>query len=173
MLNFYRHCFKKLPPTKTCAYSRHASEVLKPLYYIATTALSQKEFQKIWSENPEYKQAFEDSKLLVKNAVTLNHPDPQAPLALSTDSSQYAVGAVLEQFVNGSWRPLSFFSKSLKPSQQAYSTFKRELLAVFLAVRHFLPEFWGRHLIIYSDHKSLLGSFKNHNLQVHDQIASY
>ena len=74
MLNFYRHCFKKLPPTKTCVYPRHASEVLKPLYYIATTPLkSQKEFQKLWSENPQYKQAFEDSKLLVKNAVTLNH----------------------------------------------------------------------------------------------------
>ena len=82
------------------------------------------------------------------------------------------MGGVLEQWVNGKWVPLGFFSKGLKSSQQAYSTFKRELLAVHLSIKHFLPEFWGRHIIIYSDHKSLLGSFKNHTtLQSKDQIA--
>ena len=35
--------------------------------------------------------------------------DVEAPLAVTSDASDTAMGAVLEQFNNGSWEPLAFF----------------------------------------------------------------
>ena len=65
-----------------------------------------------------------------------------------------------------------FWSKHLTDAQQKYSTYKRELLAIRLAVRHFLPMFYGRKLIIWTDHQSLCGSFKSQNQQMHSPIEN-
>ena len=39
------------------------------------------------------------------NAALLAHPTPTAPVALTTDASDYTVGAVCEQSVGGAWQP--------------------------------------------------------------------
>jgi hypothetical protein len=44
--------------------------------------------------------------------------------------------AVLQQHVKSAWQPLAFF-KNLNPAQQKYSTYDRELLAIYEAVKHF------------------------------------
>ena len=49
-----------------------------------------------------------------------------------TDASDTAMGAVLQQYINNHWHPISYFSKALKPAETRYSTFDRELLAVYL-----------------------------------------
>ena len=59
----------------------------------------------------------------------LAHPQPHAATSIMTDASNLAVGAVLEQFINGQWKPTLFFSKKLSPAELKYSAFDRELLA--------------------------------------------
>ena len=108
---------------------------------------------------------------MLEKAITLNFPDPSAPLALTTDASKLALGATLDQFVDGAWRPLGMWSKALKPQQQNYTTFKRELMAIQLAMRYFNSEFNGRHLTIFSDHLPIIGSMKSNDLQCHDPQA--
>ena len=108
---------------------------------------------------------------MLTKAVTLTFPVPSAPLALSTDASQTCLGASLDQFVDGRWRPLGFWSKSLRPEQQRYSTYRRELLAMKWAVRHFIDDINGRSLVIYTDHRPLVGSWNNVDLQSHDSVA--
>lgn len=76
-------------------------------------------------------------------ATLLSHPKSGAPLYLVTDASDKAVGAVLQQCIDGIWRPISFFSKKLKPAETRYSTFDRELLAVFFSSKA-LQIFCGR-----------------------------
>ena len=114
---------------------------------------------------------FDNAKNLLMKATTLSHPDPQAPIALTTDASKNAIGGVLEQYVGGVWQPLGFWSKHLKQDKQAWSTFKRELYAVQQAMRNFITETEGRHLIIFTDHRPLLGAFKNPQSQTYDPIA--
>ena len=63
------------------------------------------------------------------------------------------------------------WSKSLKPQQQSYSTYKREMMAIQLGMRRFNPDFNGRHLIAFSDHKPIIHSFKSNDLQSHDPQA--
>ena len=63
------------------------------------------------------------------------------------------------------------WSKALKPQQQSYSTFKRELMAIQLAMRYFNADFNGRHLTVFSDHQPIIGSMKSNDLQCHDPQA--
>ena len=70
-------------------------------------------------------------------ATLLVHPDPSAPLSLSTDASDSHMGAALQQFHHGIWQPLSFFSAKFNPTQQRYSTFNRELQALYTSLLHF------------------------------------
>ena len=39
-------------------------------------------------------------------------------------------------------------------------------------MRNFLPEYDERHSVVYTDHKALIGAFKNPSSQSHDPIAS-
>ena len=54
-----------------------------------------------------------------------------------TDASDTAIGAVLEQQVNGQWQPLSLFSRQLNKTEIGYTTIDRELLGVHSAILHF------------------------------------
>ena len=90
------------------------------------------------------------------------------PLALTTDASDFAVGAVLEQRVAGIWQSFGFFSSRLRPSQlelchplaladHLRSATDRELLAAYRAVRHFHHLLKGRKFTLFTDHKPLVG----------------
>ncbi len=81
--------------------------------------------------------ALNTAKSLLASAVPLHHPHPSAKLSLATDASDTHVGAVLQQQTQGSRQPLAFFSKKLSATEMRYSTFDRELLAAFSAVKHF------------------------------------
>ncbi|KAJ8378300.1 hypothetical protein AAFF_G00244350 [Aldrovandia affinis] len=107
-----------------------------------------------WGE--EMTAAFDSAKQALAEATMLSHPVPDAPIALTTDASDYAVGAVLEQLVKGTWRPLAFFSKQLRPNEKKYSAFDRELLGLYLAIRHFRFSLEGRDFPAYVDHKPLV-----------------
>jgi cleavage and polyadenylation specificity factor subunit 1 len=103
-------------------------------------------------------QSFEDAKKALASAALLTYPSNCAPLVLTTDASDIAVGAVLEQTINNKPYPLAFFSKKLKNAEKKYSTFDRELLAIYLAIKHFRHFVEGRNFHIYTDHKPLTGA---------------
>ena len=150
-LNFYRASLPKTEPSEEHPQPRAPAEVLDPLYKLATAKITNSSFKKEWDSDKKFQSAFDTAKKLLVNAVMINHPVPSAPLALTTDASNYCLGAALDQWVDGAWRPLGFWSKMLRPSQQKYTTYLRELLAIKLSMRHFDPEINGRRLTIYTD----------------------
>ena len=111
---------------------------------------------------PERAQSFVAVKAALAEAALLAHPVPSAPIAITSDASDTAVGAVYEQLVDGVWQPLAFFSRQLRPPERKYSTFDRELLALYLAVRHFRNMLEGRPFTAFVDHKPLTGAMKKH-----------
>ncbi|KAF6210086.1 hypothetical protein GE061_015842 [Apolygus lucorum] len=104
---------------------------------------------------PDALHHFEKAKQLLESSVQLAHPHPSAQLILHTDASNFAVGAALHYQHNGTLFPLGFFSKALSPAQRNYSTFDKELLAIYLAIIHFRQTIEGRPLTISTDHKPL------------------
>jgi hypothetical protein len=107
----------------------------------------------VWSEDAA--AAFCAAKAALAAATSLVHPLPGAVISLATDASDTHIGGVLQQLSAGSWRPLAFFSRKLSPAESKYSTFDRELLAVFAAVRHFRFVLEGRPFRILTDHLPL------------------
>lgn len=62
-------------------------------------------------------------KTKLAEAAILTHPRVGAKLALTTDASDNAIGAVLEQKeTDNIWAPIAYFSKKLSSTQQNYST---------------------------------------------------
>ena len=109
-----------------------------------------------WDKNMQ--QSFDAIKLALSNAAMLAHPDSSLPLAITSDASDVAIGAVLEQRGPKGWEPLAFFSKKLSTSQQKWPPYDRELNAAHKAVRHFRHMVEGRPFTIYTDHQSLVPS---------------
>ena len=90
---------------------------------------------------------------MLGEAVELTHPNHNYPLCLFTDASDDSIGKSLQMLSPaGTFQPLGFYSAHLNPSQKKYSMFKKELLGAFKSLRHFLPEIYGKHCTIYTDH---------------------
>ena len=114
MVNYYHrfipHCAAKLTPLNnllTAANDGH-------------TRLSPKSnFDLKWNESAE--STFSVSKQILANATLLVHPEPSAPLNITCNASDFAVGGVLQQYIDNVWQPLSFFSKKLNPALTRYS----------------------------------------------------
>lgn len=111
----------------------------------------------VWT--PEMISAFKDLKKGLSDAAMLAFPAPGAELSLQTDASDVAVGAVLQQRIRGAWQPLSYFSRKLTATERNYSTYDRELLGIFKAVKHFRHAVEGREFHVLTDHKPLLQAF--------------
>ncbi|KAK3735900.1 hypothetical protein RRG08_041086 [Elysia crispata] len=132
----------------------HAAALLRPLY----SSLKKSKPHQIIDWTNDMCESFTSSKAALADATMLSHPKPGASISLTSDASDQAVGAVLEQYVDGFWQPLAFFSKQLRPPEQKYSTFDRELLALYLAIRHFKYFLEGRSFTMFTDHKPLVGA---------------
>lgn len=104
-------------------------------------------------------KSFEQCKVSLKNAATLAYPLSEARLSLMTDASDTCIGAVLQQWNGRSWTPLGFYSKKLSDTQAKYSTYDRELLAIYMSVQYFRNQIEGRALSIFTDHKPLTFAF--------------
>ena len=130
-----------------------AAAILQPLF----SAVSGKSKLVSWTSDME--AAFMTSKEVLANATMLVHPQSEAPTSLTVDASDIAVGAVLEQQIQGSWKPIAFFSRQLRAPEKKYSTFDRELLGLYLAIRHFRYFLEARPFVAYTDHKPLIYAF--------------
>ena len=140
MINYYR---RFLP---------NAAHHLTPLF----DALKGKPKKIDWSR--ECQNGFDAIKAALVKATLLHHPKPSAPLALTTDASNFAIGGVLEQRGRNGWEPLAFYSAKLQEHQRLWPPYDRELLAAFKATRHFRSMLEGRAFTLYTDHQSLIPS---------------
>lgn len=105
--------------------------------------------------------AFEKCKEDLINATLLAFPKKGAELSIWTDASDQSVGSVVHQLVDGVQQPLGFYSKKLTNAQQKYSTYDRELTAIFQGIKHFRYMVEGRLCHVMTDHKPLTFAYVN------------
>lgn len=116
---------------------------------------------------------FESAKQALKQAVTLSFPVPGAPLCISTDASGFGIAAVLEQYSEGAWKPLAYFSRKMSDTEKRDSTFNRELLSAFTAVKYFRHYIEGRSCSLVTDHAPLKGAFYKQGDALTDKQRRY
>ncbi|CAI2733638.1 unnamed protein product [Schistosoma spindalis] len=137
LVNFYRR------------FVLHVAERLRPL-----TDLLRGNPRKL-ELNDTARTAFSEIKTALAEVTLFAHPDPSATLSIAVDASDFAIGAVMQQSISGSWQPLEFYSRRLTPTEMRYSAFGRELLAAYCAIKHFRHAVEGRQFILFTDHKPL------------------
>jgi len=112
-----------------CCFIKGYVAIAHPLYSLTGNSPFK------WSDNHD------SSFTTLRNAITtspiLMIPTDDNPFCLETDASEYAVGTVLSQNVNGVWQPVAFLSKALSQTQQNYAIYDHELLAIMIALQEF------------------------------------
>lgn len=109
---------------------------------------------------PEADVAFTKMKDSLSDATLLVNPIANGLLSFTVDASDFAIGAVIRQYVDNTWQQLGFFSRSLTPAQQRFSTYDRDLLAIYASVKHFCHILEARVFCIYSDHCPITFAFQ-------------
>lgn len=105
--------------------------------------------------NDKYMNTFETCKSLLVNDPLLQYPDFSKPFNLTTDASDFALGAILSQGPIGTDKPICYASRTLTSTEVNYSTIEKELLAIVWATKYFRPYIFGHKFKIITDHKPL------------------
>lgn len=131
----------------------NASMIMQPLY-----RLLKKDVQWTWST--ECKNSFEKVKNILMSSSVLAHYDPNLPVKLTVDASQYGLGAVISHIYDkNTERPIAFASRLLNSAELNYSQIEKEACAIIFGVQKFFQYLYGRKFLLYSDHKPLLSIF--------------
>jgi len=139
--NFYRRFIKDF------------SKIVKPL----TDTTADKFKGKNWQWNDACERAFEQLKESFTSAPILRHFNPNLPTVVETDASDFAIGGVLSQQLEGRLHPIAFYSRKMDKAELNYEIHDKELLAIVSSFKE-----WRRYLegalhtmVVYSDHKNL------------------
>lgn len=108
-------------------------------------------------------EAFIKLKSLLCSAPILIYPDFNKPFIVTTDASNYAIGAILSQENGSVDLPIAYASRVLNQAERNYSTSEKELLAIIWAVKRFRPYIYGTKFVIKTDHGPLVWLYKSSN----------
>ncbi len=111
----------------------------------------------------ECHQAFETLKQKLLSNDLLAFPNLSQPMIISTDASDFAIGAVLSQEIDGHERPIAYTSRVLSRPERNYPTVEREALAVVDALQKFRCYTFGVPTRIIVDHAPLVWLLKGHH----------
>ncbi|XP_067951274.1 uncharacterized protein [Watersipora subatra] len=106
-----------------------------------------------WSWSGTHDESLAQLKAVVTSTPALRMFDPDLPIVLSVDSSQFGMGAVIMH--NG--QPIEFASCTLTDTQKKYAQIEKEYLAVQFGLRRFHQYIYGQHVVVETDHLPLIG----------------
>src|SRR5467141_4659861 len=128
------------------------SDIVIPLIH-----LTRKDTPFSWG--PDHTKAFGALKHAFTMAPILAHFNPDNPIVVETDASDYAIAAIISQISpdDGDIHLIAFYSCSMQPAELNYEIYYKELLAIFEAFRQWRNYLEGSaHVVlILSDHKNL------------------
>ncbi len=116
-------------------------------------ALLRKSIGFCWTD--EAQENFNRLKHLITTSSALALFDPSLPTTVTTDASDFGIGAVLTQSHGATERTVAFASRTLSDCERKYSTTEKEALACVWATEKWCTYLWGRHFTLCTDHSPL------------------
>jgi len=120
------------------------------------TRLTRKEVS--WEWGDEQQTAFDTLKTPMVTEPIVQHFDPERPVTIKTDASDYAIRAICSQSDDdGILHPVAYYSRKLKDSERNYDIHDKELLAIVDALQKWdtYCKTTGPKITIVTDHKNL------------------
>ena len=100
--------------------------------------------------------SFKALKVAMATAPILRLPDFDKQFVVTTDASDVAVGAILEQDFGSGLQPIAFASRKLNATEIRYSAYEREMLGIIWALGQWKHYFQSPYpIIIQTDHAPL------------------
>ena len=87
-----------------------------------------------WSWGDAQDNSFKALKVAIATAPILRLPDFERQFVITTDASDVAIGAILEQDFGSGLQPIAFSSRKLNSTEIRYSAYERELLGIVWAI---------------------------------------
>ncbi|GBG78561.1 hypothetical protein CBR_g27785 [Chara braunii] len=104
----------------------------------------------------EVRSSFHKMKMALLLAPVLSIYDPTLPTRVTTDASDYDMGAVLEQYSGVDRHPVEYFSQKVPPINSVDDARKKELLAFVTVLNRWLHFLLGRRRFTWAtDNKPL------------------
>ena len=90
-------------------------------------------------------------------APILAHFYPERETVIETDTSDFALGAIVSQFLDKILHPVAFHSRKLNSAERNYEIHDKELLAILEAFMAWKPYLYGadKLITVYTDHQNL------------------
>ncbi|XP_042472453.1 uncharacterized protein LOC122055135 [Zingiber officinale] len=101
------------------------------------------------------KEAFKRLKEALISAPIIRPPDWTLPFELMCDASNFVIGAVLAQRVEGAPHVICYASKTLDSAQANYTMTEKELLSIVFSLDKFRSYLLCSHVVVFSDHAAL------------------
>jgi len=117
---------------------------------------------KVIKWTPEANAAFEEIKIAIRDCPKRSFFDPNAPIVLETDASDFGLGAYLYQIVDGKHEVIEFLSKTFNESQIKWNVGEKECYATYFALLKLEHLLGDREFTLKTDHR-------NH-LFLHDEL---
>jgi hypothetical protein len=120
------------------------------------TNLTKKDKSFSWTGDEQF--AFEELKRRFTEAPILAIFDPEQPIIVETDASDYAIGACISQIgKDGKIHPIAFLSRKMSPAESNYDIHDKELLAIVAAFQDWRVYLEGSKypIKVLTDHKNL------------------
>lgn len=149
MANFYRRFIPKAVETQMVLQSLISGNVKNDKRQVNWT--------------PEAEIAFEEFKDKLAKATSLAYPVENAKIVLAVDASNTCIGGAIHQINNEKFEPLGFFSKKLSNAETKYSTYDRELLAIYRSIKYFKHMLEARPFTVLTDHKPICYAFQQNS----------
>ena len=141
-------------------FIRGFSDKAAPLTALTKGGKDKKNLKELVDWGPEQQAAFDALKRALSEDIVVLYPDYSKEFYLTCDASDKALGGVLQQRdEQGHLRPLTYFSRTLAPSEVNYSAVEREALAVVYGFKVCRSIILGYKVIVQSDHRPLVWLF--------------
>ena len=110
-----------------------------------------------WKWGTEQQTAFDTLKETIMTAPCLCIPEDEGQFRIEADASEGVIIAVISQWLEDKWHPVTFHSKALSPTERNYEIYNKEMFTIMEVLTE-----W-RHLLlgarqtfeIWTDHQNL------------------
>jgi len=137
-----------------CNYFRNVIPGFSALAAPLDALRNYKSLDGLWTE--VHTKAFKALQAALSSPVALSPVDFRFTLHVATDASATAIGGIIYYIKNKVVHYVVMASRKLSPSEMAYSTTKRELLAIVYMLTKYHKWLFGIEFVLHTDHRSLI-----------------